>query len=280
MFSTDSDRMSSWNKRWPTSQDTKEGLYRSPKLNMQFHPGGDCYKPSIPIQSGTLPETNIAHENPIFPGKYHQNGGFSMAMLVYRRVYLYVESESTRHQLWYPTKFQQFVRFCAAPRWWFPAIMNLCQCHQLSHQGNLLTRTWEENKIQFEKKNVSLVVHVYTCIFMQNTHADQYLFRFFRPLPLQTHLKAETSSINLIQTKHRKKNAPKLIFPKINDHTFDTFPVRSSVGAVGEHGSPWSCWRKGSVVLPTETSIIALPKASSKLTDCTWGHGFWTCKQH
>ena len=30
----------------------------------------------------TLPETNIAHENPIFPGKYHQNGGFSMAMLV------------------------------------------------------------------------------------------------------------------------------------------------------------------------------------------------------
>ena len=30
----------------------------------------------------TLPETNIDHENPIFPGKYHQNGGFSMAMLV------------------------------------------------------------------------------------------------------------------------------------------------------------------------------------------------------
>ena len=36
----------------------------------------------------TLPETNIAHENPIFPGKYHQNGGFSMAMLVYRRVFI------------------------------------------------------------------------------------------------------------------------------------------------------------------------------------------------
>ena len=33
-------------------------------------------------QFDTLPETNIAHENPIFPGKYHQNGGFSMAMLV------------------------------------------------------------------------------------------------------------------------------------------------------------------------------------------------------
>ena len=33
-------------------------------------------------RTGTLPETNIAHENPIFPGKYHQNGGFSMAMLV------------------------------------------------------------------------------------------------------------------------------------------------------------------------------------------------------
>ena len=35
-----------------------------------------------PTGSTTLPETNIAHENPIFPGKYHQNGGFSMAMLV------------------------------------------------------------------------------------------------------------------------------------------------------------------------------------------------------
>ena len=34
----------------------------------------------------TLPETNIAHENPIFPGKYHQNGGFSWAMLVLGRV--------------------------------------------------------------------------------------------------------------------------------------------------------------------------------------------------
>ena len=34
----------------------------------------------------TLPETNIANENPIFPGKYHQNGGFPMAMLVYRSV--------------------------------------------------------------------------------------------------------------------------------------------------------------------------------------------------
>ena len=30
----------------------------------------------------TLPETKIAHENPIFPGKYHKNCGFSMAMLV------------------------------------------------------------------------------------------------------------------------------------------------------------------------------------------------------
>ena len=32
----------------------------------------------------TLPETNIAHENRHFPGKYHQNVGISMAMLVYR----------------------------------------------------------------------------------------------------------------------------------------------------------------------------------------------------
>ena len=38
------------------------------------------------LESATLPETNIAHENPVFPGKYHQNGGFPMAMLVYRSV--------------------------------------------------------------------------------------------------------------------------------------------------------------------------------------------------
>ena len=36
----------------------------------------------------TLPETNIAHENPIFPGKYHQNCGFSMAMLVSGSVFM------------------------------------------------------------------------------------------------------------------------------------------------------------------------------------------------
>ncbi len=29
---------------------------------------------------------------PIFPGKYHQNGGFSMAMLVYWRVTVFVFS--------------------------------------------------------------------------------------------------------------------------------------------------------------------------------------------
>ena len=46
----------------------------------------------------TLPETNIAHENPIFPGKYHQNGGFSMAMLVYRSVVL--ASVSVYSDLW------------------------------------------------------------------------------------------------------------------------------------------------------------------------------------
>ena len=44
----------------------------------------------LPI-SNTLPETNIAHENLIFPGKYHQNGGFSMAMLVYRSVVTLVD---------------------------------------------------------------------------------------------------------------------------------------------------------------------------------------------
>ena len=40
-----------------------------------------------PLVSLTLPETNSSPMKiTIFPGKYHQNGGFSMAMLVYRRV--------------------------------------------------------------------------------------------------------------------------------------------------------------------------------------------------
>ena len=39
----------------------------------------------------TLPETNGSPMKiPIFPGKYHQNGGFSMAMLVYRGVYPFI----------------------------------------------------------------------------------------------------------------------------------------------------------------------------------------------
>ncbi len=33
---------------------------------------------------GTLPETNIAHENPIFPGKYHQNGGIFHGYVSFR----------------------------------------------------------------------------------------------------------------------------------------------------------------------------------------------------
>ena len=44
------------------------------------------YSSSQKVLKFTLPETNTVHENPIFPDKYHQNGGFSMAMLVYRSV--------------------------------------------------------------------------------------------------------------------------------------------------------------------------------------------------
>ena len=50
----------------------------------------------------TLPETNIAHENPIFPGKSHQNGGFSMAMLVYRRVICLCWHHSQKYESNYP----------------------------------------------------------------------------------------------------------------------------------------------------------------------------------
>ena len=39
--------------------------------------------PSAKCHRYTLPETNIAHENPHVPGKYHQDGGFAMAMYGY-----------------------------------------------------------------------------------------------------------------------------------------------------------------------------------------------------
>ena len=48
----------------------------------------------------TLPETNIAHENHIFPGKYHQNCGFSMAMLVSGSVSHYLREVFVHHK-WY-----------------------------------------------------------------------------------------------------------------------------------------------------------------------------------
>ena len=51
------------------------------------------------LPSGKL--TRLPMKITIFPGKYHQNGGFSMAMLVYRRVFLcmfHLFSSFPRHQ--------------------------------------------------------------------------------------------------------------------------------------------------------------------------------------
>ena len=75
----------------------KFALSKTNSSHLPGPPKQTTYLPSLNVQvflllvSGrfTLPETNIAHENPIFPGKYHQNGGFSMAMLVYRRVIVF-----------------------------------------------------------------------------------------------------------------------------------------------------------------------------------------------
>ena len=54
----------------------------------------------------TLPETNIAHENLMFPGKYYQNDGFSMATLsepfgtpLKVLVYVYVDTNIVIHSL-------------------------------------------------------------------------------------------------------------------------------------------------------------------------------------
>ena len=57
---------------------------------MQDYKFGDITKSLLRPSGGdldTLPETNSSPlKIRIFPGKYHQNGGFSLAMLVYRSV--------------------------------------------------------------------------------------------------------------------------------------------------------------------------------------------------
>ena len=50
----------------------------------------------------------------IFPGKYHQNGGFSMAMLVYRNVFI-IMFESRKTIFW---SVQQLVESFSSKSWW------------------------------------------------------------------------------------------------------------------------------------------------------------------
>ena len=80
--------------------------FNSSPLNSYQNPIGKACLPTIifqgravKLQGGTLPETNIAHENPIFPCKYHRNGGFSMAMLVSGRVHTIHSSAKKMEQL-------------------------------------------------------------------------------------------------------------------------------------------------------------------------------------
>ena len=76
------------------------------RIHFQFY----RLKPTIAtcVFLNTLPETNIAHENPIFPGKYHQNDGFSMAMLVSGRVNILFcfSSVSTFQSFYLEVKFE------------------------------------------------------------------------------------------------------------------------------------------------------------------------------
>ena len=79
--------------RFYTSQVLQDFFINSLKLLHKPHFGywpfgtNFCFWSSSKAKTKvTLPETNIAHENLVFPGKYHQHGGFSMAMLVYQRV--------------------------------------------------------------------------------------------------------------------------------------------------------------------------------------------------
>ena len=89
-------------------------------------------------------------------------------------------------------------------------------------------------------------VHVSLCKILwdkilQNTHADQYLFRFFRPLPLQTHLKAENKQHKSHSDKtQKKKTHPNSFFRK----SMTTLLILSPSGApwellvnMGHHGA-------------------------------------------
>ena len=64
----------------------KQADFLFPQNDAMFVQAGDTWIPR-PIISSTLPETNSSPMKiPMFPCKYHQNGGFSMAMLVLGRV--------------------------------------------------------------------------------------------------------------------------------------------------------------------------------------------------
>ena len=82
----------------------------------------------------TLPETNIAHENPIFPGKYHQNGGFSMAMLVSGSVLLGKNRQGSTMQTVMKTI-----------SWWQVVIWALETWSHCSNQWLPLDSSWYSN---------------------------------------------------------------------------------------------------------------------------------------
>ena len=124
-----------------------------------FHPLilSQCNSPNFNFGDfkKTLPETNIARENPIFPGKYHQNGGFPMAMLVYRRKIKHVKvlfhdprHGRVRHPVLTLTKHSEDVSRVLETGWWFhfffqpnlgkiPILTNIFQMGWNHQLGNL-----------------------------------------------------------------------------------------------------------------------------------------------
>ncbi len=71
----------------------------------------DCFSESQLnwVKYDTLPETNSSPMKiPIFHGKYHQNGGFSMAMLEYRGVHNYNLPTETKVPAHFATSLEMF----------------------------------------------------------------------------------------------------------------------------------------------------------------------------
>ena len=121
----------------------------------------------------------------IFPGKYHQNCGFSMAMLVYRRVNNLKITHIQTSNFW---KLQPLERQSFPPRMTLCSFLSfrrpgrvevctsreLCQCHSMS---SLWIRSWNIF-LNITKFGIYIILYMFmyekTSTIFSSKHSSQY----------------------------------------------------------------------------------------------------------